>query len=427
MFMTRRTIAGYAAPALMLLLPSIASARTWHVFEDGSGDAPTIQAAIDSSTSGDVVLVSPGTYYEHINFNGKDIHLLSSTGAASTIIDGNQEPGSVVTFENGETNAAILEGFTLTGGTGTSIPAWVPDILWGGGILCLAEPTITSCIIKANSADDGGGVLMVTPPNAGLRPYRPVFQENQVIENVARSLGGGMEIGDVELTLSSNKFIRNRAASDGGALRIYTGIEIVGNQFWENSAGNCGGAIEFDLNPGPNRPAFMVSGNLFVRNYTDRSGGTTSGTDITCLAGRGVIAENTFVGFQEDNEGSGEVGAVRLIATEGVEIGRNIFQGSTSYAVLCQETAQATFQGNILWMNATGTVGSVGGCLGDWEESNFLVDPLFCDPFTDNFTVSKDSPALGEHGPIGAFPNPGCGDGVAVESATWGRIKARYE
>jgi hypothetical protein len=133
------------------------------------------------------------------------------------------------------------------------------------------------------------------------------------------------------------------------------------------------------------------------------------------------------VGFQEDNEGSGEVGAVRLIATEGVEIGRNIFQGSTSYAVLCQETAQATFQGNILWMNATGTVGSVGGCLGDWEESNFLVDPLFCDPFTDNFTVSKDSPALGEHGPIGAFPNPGCGDGVAVESATWGRIKARYE
>jgi hypothetical protein len=40
----------------------VASARTWYVKVDGTGDAPTIRAAVDSSTAGDTVLVAPGTY-----------------------------------------------------------------------------------------------------------------------------------------------------------------------------------------------------------------------------------------------------------------------------------------------------------------------------------------------------------------------------
>jgi hypothetical protein len=37
-------------------------ARTWYVKHDGSGDAPTIYAAVDSAVSGDSVLVGAGTY-----------------------------------------------------------------------------------------------------------------------------------------------------------------------------------------------------------------------------------------------------------------------------------------------------------------------------------------------------------------------------
>lgn len=44
------------------LLPCAAQSRTWHVRSDGAGDAPTIQAAIDSTSAGDTVLVEAGTH-----------------------------------------------------------------------------------------------------------------------------------------------------------------------------------------------------------------------------------------------------------------------------------------------------------------------------------------------------------------------------
>ena len=36
-------------------------ARTWNVLANTLGDAPTVQAGIDSAASGDTVLVHPGT------------------------------------------------------------------------------------------------------------------------------------------------------------------------------------------------------------------------------------------------------------------------------------------------------------------------------------------------------------------------------
>ena len=76
-------------------------------------DFPSIQTAINNSQNGDTVLVFPGTYFENINFKGKNIVLGSlflttgdTTFVSQTIIDGNQQ-GCVVTFENGENSTTI--------------------------------------------------------------------------------------------------------------------------------------------------------------------------------------------------------------------------------------------------------------------------------------------------------------------------------
>lgn len=84
------------------------------------GDQPTIQEGIDAAQNGDTVLVAAGTWVEDINFQGKSISVTSESGPAVTTIDSGPFK-SVVTFAGGETLDALLEGFTITGGTGTEI------------------------------------------------------------------------------------------------------------------------------------------------------------------------------------------------------------------------------------------------------------------------------------------------------------------
>ncbi len=123
---------------------------------------PTIQAAIDASQDGDVIVVQPGTYAENINFNGKAITLtstnsLDSTIVASTIIDGSMN-GSVVTFDSSETPNSVLTGFTIRNGNGTLIEG----IRYGGGIFCglRSTPTIRHNKIISNTADVGGAIFI---------------------------------------------------------------------------------------------------------------------------------------------------------------------------------------------------------------------------------------------------------------------------
>ena len=95
------------------LIPCLLTAIVFSETLTVPGQYNSIQSAINASNDQDTILVSPGFYQENIDFSGKDIVVTSTYIAeqdsliiASTIIDGNNN-GSVVEFDDSETNAAV--------------------------------------------------------------------------------------------------------------------------------------------------------------------------------------------------------------------------------------------------------------------------------------------------------------------------------
>jgi len=158
---------------------------------NGGGDYTTIQEGIDAASNGDTVLVCPGTYYENINYNGKNITVGSlyltthdNSYIHSTIIDGNQN-GSVVTFESGEDSTAVLCGFIIQNGSGTHN---LGNIRGGGIFIKNANPDIKSCIIKNNIAELGGGIH--------CRYSNVTLENTNICFNHAFYHGGGIYLRD---------------------------------------------------------------------------------------------------------------------------------------------------------------------------------------------------------------------------------------
>jgi len=53
-----------ALEVMLCLWPLPAYSRVWYVRNDGTGDAPTIQAAIDSAAAGDTIILAKGIFTE---------------------------------------------------------------------------------------------------------------------------------------------------------------------------------------------------------------------------------------------------------------------------------------------------------------------------------------------------------------------------
>ncbi len=135
------------------------------------GEYGTVQYAIDSSQKGDIVTVSPGTYWEDINFGGKKVTLTSTdpdspTVVAATIIRGSGL-NSVVTFTGTENHKSIVSGLTITGGNGG---------IAGNG----AYAIIRKCTITDNHKDGAGG---------GIHKVNGSIEDCEIVNNSA--VGGG--------------------------------------------------------------------------------------------------------------------------------------------------------------------------------------------------------------------------------------------
>ena len=158
---------------ISLSLYSLGSSKTIYVPDEYND----IQWAINFCQNGDTIIVRPGTYMEHIDFLGKDLTLKSEKGSKYTVIDAsNYYLKSAVSFRNGEGPGSIIEGFTLTNGTGNGG--------YGGGVYCLnASPMILNNIIEGNTGEGGG----ICCDNAS-----PEIISNVIANNTSFSNGGGI-------------------------------------------------------------------------------------------------------------------------------------------------------------------------------------------------------------------------------------------
>jgi len=123
-----------------------------------------IQAAINTARIGDQIVVGKGTYYENINFKGKDLVLRSTDPndwavVAATIIKG-------VSYSGGEDVNCVLTGFTITSDSrGIAVTEAFPTIAnciveknAGEGVyISYAGPVLSNCIISGNGA---GGIVV---------------------------------------------------------------------------------------------------------------------------------------------------------------------------------------------------------------------------------------------------------------------------
>ena len=130
------------------------------------GDASTnIQVAIEYATAGDRITVDRGIYYENLNFNGKDIELVSRFAESRdqqdvdlTIIDG-RFTNRCFTFISGESSNALVQGFTVRRG---KAPGPSGQAHYGGGIFIFqSSPTLKNLVVtNCTSRFWGGGMYI---------------------------------------------------------------------------------------------------------------------------------------------------------------------------------------------------------------------------------------------------------------------------
>ena len=346
---------------VLYMSASIAWAATIRV----PGDKATIQAAISSATNGDTVLVYPGTYYENICFRGKKIVLTSrycetsdTTFILSTILNGSNgagsDTGSVVRITNGEDSTAVLQGFTITGGSGTN---WTDE--HGAGVY-----------------REGGGVLV-----AGCSP---TIQFNLIIGNtvsknskVTSAGGGGMRIGDGNPSILNNIVVGNTGRYGAGVVLNYTGATVRNNIMTGNSGGQDygGGALWINQN-GP-APKLIenntIANNAIVAVYVYQGSSTFRndifwGTSSSSGAQLVVRAGSQTVTYSDVQGGFGGVGNIAsdpqfadshfhlLVASPCVDAGDT--------AVALQDRADTSLPGSALWPSMGGRrndMGAYGG------------------------------------------------------------------
>ena len=212
--------------------------------------ATNIQDAIDTSVTGEAILVTNGVYRFGGKVMGGDltnrvaltkaITVQSVNGPEATIIEGNWNP----TVTNGPaavrcawlTNGASLSGFTLRGGGTRAFSGSTNPQMYGGGVWgSSTNANVVNCLITTNTASrDGGGAYQVALVSCTLKGNRSGLEFSAA--GPAGGQGGGAAFSDLRNCIVQGNFAdRDR----GGGVRD---CNLVNCALLGNSSYHDGGA-----------------------------------------------------------------------------------------------------------------------------------------------------------------------------------------
>lgn len=369
-----------------------AAAATWNVKVDGSGDFPTIQAAVDAAGAGDEILIHPGVYtwanqgteseYGMVYFaRGVGGFTIRGVGGAGSTIWDAQGQGRVIFLI--AYNTLTIEGITIKGG---EAPGFSGDFNGGGIWAHLCYVDFIDCVITGNSARyaAGGGMWC-----GGVSAMQ--FVNCEFSFNFAEVGGGVFYINSTESPLMSGCVIRDNTAvtRGGGVYGYHNALTFETTIIAGNTAGQTGGAVYVD----------RVHPSTFT-NCSVVGNDAGAGSGMYLSGGSDITLTNSIVAF-------------------GTGTGALVIDGGSILTVGCNDVYHNGPGGGI----PSGAVDAGG---------NFLADPRFCGTVASyDYQLQDDTPcAPGNHpdgadcGLIGARP-VGCGD-VPVDYRSWGAIKALY-
>ena len=402
-------------------------ARTWYVTPSGTGQAPTIQAAVDSCADGDEVVLAHGTYtWTSQGATGtsmvtimKSITLRGEAGAESTILDAEGNSARVI-------NAAgviAISGLTATGGN-------LPIGQSGAGI-GLSGGSLSACIIRNNRTESFGS-------GAGLAVGGATVTDCQILNNRAGldASGGGVYItqGVLRRCLVQGNSVGGDPGGYGGGIHAddseITDCRIEGNRAY-GPFGGTGGGLYASGNTGVTISRCTFVGNSAESELSSARGGAIATEGLDPVS----ISECVFFRNRATNSLSGTIYAshvnVQISYCTLVGNSSGITHGTVRNSIIAASYEDLPCAGNItlscsvLWANATGgnvICGVDGG-------GNFAADPQFCavDPVgSRNVFLQSDSPCLNAPGcgRIGAAP-VGC-EAVSIEHLPWSGVKSIY-
>ena len=373
----------------LVYLQTTASARTWYIKANGTGDVPTIQAGADSAQHGDTLLLAAGTYrYSSQGGNqygmisilraSADMTIVSEAGAASTTLDGEYQ-NRILFFQGG--TELTIDGFTFKRGE-----APVTGSFWGGAFAAhLSSPIMKNCVFVDNNGSNGGAYWY--GGRGAPEIINCTFKDNTAVNGGAvyfiNSIGSAV--------VSDCDFVNNSATARGGAIATYNfRVSIEQCLFDQNSAAVEGGAVSIN-----NSNPISILGCTFYQNSAAAGGGVASVGASTVTLDQSIIAA-----------GLGGAGAY--------------IDGTSTLMCSCVD----------IFGNQGGDwTGAIAGQLG--INGNLSADPNFCSAGSDDYYLQSNSPcAPGNHpsgdscGTIGRF-GVGCGT-VATKERTWGAIKSIY-